>query len=365
MQDQSGQQNQRFEFTGKGWEYFRIWIVNLLLTIVTLGIYSAWAKVRRMQYFYRNTRLADASFDYHGTPKAILKGRIIAFALLIAYNASFKFNPILGMVVALLLGLVMPWLLMRSLRFKLYNSSYRGLRFGFAGDRRGAYDAFLKYPMLAGLTLYLAAPLAHQRIKKYQFDNSRFGSTPFKFAATVKGFYLLYLSALAVMAGTLLLVIALAMMSGTGAGAKALVTGLIAAGPIMMLIMVASILIVSSLFSAYMQNLVWDNTTLGAAPHLLLRIGAPLDVDTGDQFPRRRADAGVVHAVRDHTHAALQTGIDGGGVQRRPVRFRLRTAAASQCHRRRDRRNVRCRHLLLTFWYPPPITTGRPPRARR
>ena len=38
MQDQIGQQNQRFEFTGKGWEYFRIWIVNLLLTIVTLGI---------------------------------------------------------------------------------------------------------------------------------------------------------------------------------------------------------------------------------------------------------------------------------------------------------------------------------------
>jgi uncharacterized membrane protein YjgN (DUF898 family) len=37
MQEQSGQQSQSFEFTGSGWEYFKIWIVNLLLTILTLG----------------------------------------------------------------------------------------------------------------------------------------------------------------------------------------------------------------------------------------------------------------------------------------------------------------------------------------
>jgi uncharacterized membrane protein YjgN (DUF898 family) len=261
MQEQ--QQLHKFEFTGKGWEYFRIWIVNLLLTIVTLGIYSAWAKVRRMQYFYRNTRLADASFDYHGDPKAILKGRFIAFALLLVYNLTLKFNPILGLVVGLLLALAMPWLLMRSLRFKLYNSSYRGLRFGFAGQTRGAYDAFMKYPMLAGLTAYLLAPLAHQRIKQYQFDNCRFGNTPFKFGATVRGFYLLYLSSVAVIVGTVLLVIAMATMSGSGAGLRALTSGFVATAPFVMLIMMASILMVSSLFSAYMQNMVWGSTEVG------------------------------------------------------------------------------------------------------
>jgi len=263
MQEQYGQQNRNFEFTGSGWEYFKIWIVNLLLTILTLGIYSAWAKVRRLQYFYRNTRLADASFDYHGTPKAIFKGRLIAISLLIAYNVALKFNPILGMVVGLVLGLVMPWLLMRSLRFKLYNSSYRGLRFGFAGDKRGAYRAFLMFPMLAALTLYLLAPLAHHRIKQYQFDNSRFGSTAFKFGASVKGFYLIYLSALAVLLGTILLIPALAMMFGTGGGMQSLVTGFKSIGPFAIIIMVVSLLMVVSLFSAYMQNLVWGNTELG------------------------------------------------------------------------------------------------------
>jgi hypothetical protein len=46
------------EFTGSGSEYFRIWIVNLLLTLVTFGIYYPWAKVRRLRYFYGNTLVA-------------------------------------------------------------------------------------------------------------------------------------------------------------------------------------------------------------------------------------------------------------------------------------------------------------------
>jgi len=260
MQEQYGQQKQSFRFTGSGWEYFKIWIVNLLLTILTLGIYSAWAKVRRLQYFYRNTHLADATFDYHGKPKAILKGRIIAIVLLIAYNASFKISPILGLVAAVLLGSVMPWLLMRSLRFKLYNSSYRGLRFGFSGDRRGAYRAFLLFPVLAAMTLYLLAPLAHQRIKLYQFNNSRFGSTAFKLDVSVKGFYLLYLSALAVMIGAVVLVVALAVMFGAGGGIKGLNMAIVALIPLVILV---TILLVGSMFSAYMQNLVWGHAELG------------------------------------------------------------------------------------------------------
>ena len=68
-------------FTGEGREYFRVWIVNLALSVATLGVYSAWAKVRRLQFFYRHTRLDGASFDFHGQPLAILKGRIVALGL--------------------------------------------------------------------------------------------------------------------------------------------------------------------------------------------------------------------------------------------------------------------------------------------
>ena len=53
-----------FEFRGNGGEYFKIWIVNVLLTLITLGIYSAWATVRNNRYFYSNTFVNDVSFDY-------------------------------------------------------------------------------------------------------------------------------------------------------------------------------------------------------------------------------------------------------------------------------------------------------------
>lgn len=74
-----------FEFRGDGIEYFKIWIVNILLTIVTLGIYSAWATVRNNRYFYSNLYLDNDNFRYLADPLTILKGRLIALAAFIAY----------------------------------------------------------------------------------------------------------------------------------------------------------------------------------------------------------------------------------------------------------------------------------------
>ena len=74
-----------FVFTGTGGEYFRIWIVNIALTIVTLGIYSAWAKVRTNRWFYGHTLLDNSPFSYLATPMQILKARLIT---LIAFAGS-------------------------------------------------------------------------------------------------------------------------------------------------------------------------------------------------------------------------------------------------------------------------------------
>src|SRR5690349_23853928 len=90
--------NLPFEFRGSGSEYFRIWIVNLLLSIVTLGIYSAWAKVRRLRYFYGSTSLDGASFEYHGRPIAILKGRIIVVGVYVLFLVTTRLWPLLQIV---------------------------------------------------------------------------------------------------------------------------------------------------------------------------------------------------------------------------------------------------------------------------
>lgn len=250
-----------FEFTGNGWEYFNIWIVNLLLTILTLGIYSAWAKVRRLQYFYRNTRLADASFEYHGVPIAILKGRIIAFTLLVVYSLAGRYNPLLGLGIAALIGLVMPWLIVRSLRFKLYNSSYRGLRFRFAGSDRDAYRVFLLNPILAGLTLYLLAPYAHQRIKQYQHRNSIFGDTAFNFETSVGSFYSVYLKALGMM-------LALGILAAILIGAHKVVV---------MILFPVVFLFIAAYLAVALPNLIWNATGLaGNSFFSRLKVGSYL-----------------------------------------------------------------------------------------
>lgn len=245
-----------FIFTGKGGEYFGIWIVNLLLTIVTLGIYSAWAKVRRLQYFYRNTSLAGASFDYHGNPMAILKGRLIMFALFVLYNVTLQFAPLFGFIVFLALAAVMPFLLQRSLRFRAHYTSWSGLRFGFDGNLAGAYRVFLLWPILTMITGYLLGPMWHQRLKQYQHQFARYGATPFTFDAAVGGFYGVYLLAFGIV---ILGVILIALAASLG----------LARDPVFMALLPFAILGLALFIQPYLmaklQNLVWNHTQIG--PH--------------------------------------------------------------------------------------------------
>lgn len=192
-------------FTGKAGEYFGIWIVNLLLSIVTLGIYSAWAKVRRKKYFYQNTLIDGVGFDYHASPIAILKGRIIAFVLFVLYNVLAGFNPILALVLLVAFMAALPWIITRGMMFNARNSSHRGLRFDFDGKYGQALLIFVLFPILIVLTLGLALPFVMQRINKFVFEHHKFGTSRFAMAAEVNAFYMIYLKLL----GVLLLVSAL------------------------------------------------------------------------------------------------------------------------------------------------------------
>src|SRR6267378_4160908 len=100
------------EFSASAGEYFRIWIVNLALSIVTLGIYSAWAKVRKKRYFYGNTLLNGDPFEYLGKPIPILIGRIIALILFAAYSWATRhtFSVVNALIIVVLAGLV-PWII--------------------------------------------------------------------------------------------------------------------------------------------------------------------------------------------------------------------------------------------------------------
>ena len=176
-------------FKGKTLEYFGIWIVNLLLSIITLGVYSAWAKVRRKKYFYQNTLIENVGFDYHAKPMSILKGRLIAVALIIVASV----NPILQSLFLVLIFLFLPWLVVRGSIFNARNSSHRGLRFNFTGTFGKAIRIFIGLPLLSMLTFGLAAPYAAHEKNQFIVNKHRFGLSQFEMKRVVGGFYKVYM----------------------------------------------------------------------------------------------------------------------------------------------------------------------------
>lgn len=251
------------QFHGTGGEYFGIWIVNLLLTVVTFGIYSAWAKVRRLKYFYGQTEVAGARFEYHGKPMAILLGRIVAVLLFAAYSVATNIISIWSLVLIIVIALVLPWLLRNSLRFRMRNSSYRGIRFGFSGGVGRAYETFLFYPIFTFITLYLAAPLFHQRLKRYQHGNAKFGTSPFSFQGTVGQFYKAYAAVFGlVILAFFAMGFGIAMIAPAAGGKPnpAMVATLMG---FLILGTIAVSLLVTPLWLSRTQNLIWNNTALG------------------------------------------------------------------------------------------------------
>ncbi len=185
-----------FEFLGLGTEYFKIWIVNLIFSIATLGIYSAWAKVRRKQYFYGNTSLNGSSFEYLADPVNILKGQIIVAVFFGIYSVMSQLFPLAGMVISLLFIIILPWLVVRSLAFNARNSAYKNIRFGFNGTIKEAFKIYLLFPILVPLTLGILSPYAYFRNRKFVVENSSYGNVPFTFTASHKDYYTLFFKAL-------------------------------------------------------------------------------------------------------------------------------------------------------------------------
>jgi uncharacterized membrane protein YjgN (DUF898 family) len=243
-------------FTGRGAEYFRIWAVNVVLTVVTLGIYSAWAKVRRTQYFYRHTHIAGSSFDYRGKPVAILKGRIVAIVLLWLYSLVGYVSWSIAIAILVALALVLPWLLGQSIRFRLANTRWRGLAFGFHGSTADAYRVFLLWPLATLFSLFTVFPLWKQRIAKYQFGHASFGDLRSRCMVTAGPFYGAYVMAAVLMAGLMFAAMLLAIAVGTRFNPSVALT-------LFVVVYVLGFVGLSGVISAHIQQATWNAVRIG------------------------------------------------------------------------------------------------------
>ena len=228
------------EFSGKGGEFFGIWIVNILLTIVTLGIYSAWAKVRTQQYFLGHTKVDGHAFRYLATPIQILKGRLLAFAVIAVFSVLTQLIPVFGAVFAVASIFVMPRLLVQGIKFNLRMTSYRNVRFGFHGSYGEAFLNFIILPILSLFTLYLLMPYVLKRMEKFVYENVSFGGKKMQVNTSAGKYYEAVFKAFFVTLGALIVFAIVLSILGVVAGVSLKADEFGAVGGIMSIVLIVA-----------------------------------------------------------------------------------------------------------------------------
>lgn len=244
-------------FTGSATEYFRIWIVNVCLTLFTLGIFSAWAKVRKKRYFYSHTVLDGTPFQYLGQPIPILKGRLIAAALLGTWYTATHYVIELLPIVLIAAFILAPWVAVRSAAFNARYSAFRNLTFQFLGNYWGAAKVIYGWAILTVLSFGIGFSWWQQRIKRFMVGQMSYGGVHGEFSANGRQFFRTYF-----IAGLL--------MAGGGAVIAGLSAALLASrfdkssfAVVVMVVTYAIYVAAYAYLRARIANLVWNHTRLG------------------------------------------------------------------------------------------------------
>lgn len=102
-----------FKYTGKGGDMFVMNLKGFFLTILTLGIYGLWWARNMMQFYIDNIKIVKNEQEYN-----------------IKFNASVGDIFVLFLVnyflVILTLGIAIPWVMVRNIKFIYENSTIDG-----------------------------------------------------------------------------------------------------------------------------------------------------------------------------------------------------------------------------------------------
>lgn len=147
----------------KAADYARIWITNLLLTVLTLGLYLPWARVRAQRYFLRRTLVAGSALDYHAPPASHLPRYGLVMALVAGVAGACLGSPLAGLLAFSMALAVAPLAVHTSLTHRMAHTSWSGRRLSFDGRFTAVYGALLTplVGLLAAAWLTLAGATFH------------------------------------------------------------------------------------------------------------------------------------------------------------------------------------------------------------
>ena len=182
----------RLFFHGDGGSLFGIHIVNIFLTLVTLGIYSFWGRVKVRRYLLSQTEFEGDRFAYHGTGRELLIGSLKAMLVFGVPLAVLNYAPsLLGAGTAiniaaaiLLYGILLvfiPFAMASARRYRLSRTSWRGIRFSFRGRMAELIKLFVGGSLLTMITLGLYYPIFETKQHGFMVSHSYLGNEKFHF----------------------------------------------------------------------------------------------------------------------------------------------------------------------------------------
>jgi len=145
----------RLKFSGRGGEYFRVWIVNVLLSILTLGLYTPRARQRTARYFYDHTLVAGSPLEFTAPLRKMVFGFIIFAALYLAFKIASESGQDTAVSIFILAAAVLaPYIWGSAMRFRLASTRWRGLQLHFAANWKEVY--FASWPLFVMAAIWVA-----------------------------------------------------------------------------------------------------------------------------------------------------------------------------------------------------------------
>ncbi len=170
-------------------------IKNLLLTIITLGVYRFWARTRLRRYFWSNIVVAGEPIEYTGTGRELFVGFLIALAILLPLGVIYAAveRALLGNLAATIalkilyvvaLATLVQAAKFRARRYRLSRTAWRGIRAGQSGSTWRYIGLSWLYGLLSFVTLGLAVPWSDVALERYKVNHSWFGESGFGLEAS-------------------------------------------------------------------------------------------------------------------------------------------------------------------------------------
>lgn len=180
----------KLNFNGQGSTYFGIFIINRLLSVITLGIYYFWAKIKEKKYLYNQTEFNGDNFDYHATGLELLFAwlKVVVFAavvigiqyLEILYPGNIT-KIVSGVTIYLIILILTPIALILTQRFRYSRTSWRGIRFSFRGGIKQFLRIYVPGFILTSLTFGIYYYYLHFQTRDFHVNNTYFGDSKFGF----------------------------------------------------------------------------------------------------------------------------------------------------------------------------------------